>query len=86
MRGWLPVGREALEDAIARVAGRRAEDNLRAFLLGRVLAGGDGRPAGAEDADALIERVILLDMHAEQRGERPRLALGPQRVGVVLHP
>jgi indolepyruvate ferredoxin oxidoreductase len=69
-RGWLPVGREALEDAIARVAGRRAEDNLRAFLLGRVLAAGEGRPAEDEDADALIEREL-----GWVRGRRRRRAV-----------
>jgi indolepyruvate ferredoxin oxidoreductase len=53
-RGWLPVSREALEDAVRTVAGRRAEANLRALLLGRVLAADGPDPAGPADADALI--------------------------------
>jgi indolepyruvate ferredoxin oxidoreductase len=57
-RGWIPVGSEALEDAIRRVAGRRADDNLRAFLLGRVLAAGDGGGTGPEDAEGLIAREL----------------------------
>ncbi len=55
-RGWIPLGREAMEGAIARVAGRRAEDNLRAFLLGRVLAAREAESSPAEDAETLIAR------------------------------
>jgi indolepyruvate ferredoxin oxidoreductase len=69
-RGWLPVGREALEAAIGRVAGRRAEDNLRAFLLGRIMTAGEGRPAEADDADALIDREL-----GWVRGRRRRRAV-----------
>ena len=57
-RGWIPLERDAVETAIRRVAGRRAEDNLRAFLLGRVLAAGEGGSAEAEDAEALIAREL----------------------------
>ena len=69
-RGWIPVGREALEAAIGRVAGGRADDNLRAFLLGRVLAAGDGPPREADDADALIAREL-----GWVRGRRRRQAV-----------
>lgn len=55
-RGWIPLSRQAMEDAIRSVAGRRAEANLRAFLLGRVLAARDAAPAAAEDAETLIAR------------------------------
>ena len=48
-----------MEAAIRRVAGRRAEDNLRAFLLGRVLAAAERRRRrAAEDAEALIAREL----------------------------
>jgi indolepyruvate ferredoxin oxidoreductase len=53
-RGWLPIPREHLEEAIAGVTGGRAPANLRAFLLGRVLA---TQPAPApvdRDADTLL--------------------------------
>src|SRR3546814_10065137 len=39
----------------------------------------------AGDPHAVVERVILRHARTEQRRERPRLALGPQRVGIVLH-
>jgi indolepyruvate ferredoxin oxidoreductase len=57
-RGWIPVGRESMEAAIRRVAARRADDNLRAFLLGRVLAAGGGVGDEADDAEALIAREL----------------------------
>ena len=57
-RGWIPVGRESMEAAIRRVAARRADDNLRAFLLGRVLAAGGGVRDEADDAEALIAREL----------------------------
>jgi indolepyruvate ferredoxin oxidoreductase len=37
-RGWLPIPREALEEAIRTVTGSAAGANLRAFALGRSLA------------------------------------------------
>jgi indolepyruvate ferredoxin oxidoreductase len=55
-RGWIPLSLDALEGAIARVAGRRAEENRRAFLLGRVLAARDAEPSPADDAGTLITR------------------------------
>ncbi len=69
-RGWIPVGLAAFEDAIRRVAGRRAEANLRAFLLGRVLAAGDGARPEADDAEALIAREL-----GWVRGRRRRRAV-----------
>ncbi len=69
-RGWIPVGREALEGAIRRVAGGRAEANLRAFLLGRVLAAGEARRDAPEDAEALIAREL-----GWVRGRRRRRAV-----------
>ena len=69
-RGWIPVGREALEGAIRRVAGGRAEANLRAFLLGRVLAAGEARREAPEDAEALIAREL-----GWVRGRRRRRAV-----------
>jgi indolepyruvate ferredoxin oxidoreductase len=68
-RGWIPVGRGSLEAAIRRVAGSRADDNLRAFLLGRVLAAGELSPREPEDAATLIEREL-----AWTRGRRARRA------------
>ena len=55
-RGWIPMPLEAMEGAIRAVTGRRADANLRAFLLGRVLAATGAEPAAAETADALIDR------------------------------
>jgi indolepyruvate ferredoxin oxidoreductase len=55
-RGWIPMPLEAMEGAVRAVTGRRAEANLRAFLLGRVIAATDAEPAPAETADALIAR------------------------------
>ena len=69
-RGWIPVGREALEGAIRRVAGGRAEANLRAFLLGRALAAGEARREAPEDAEALIAREL-----GWVRGRRRRRAV-----------
>jgi indolepyruvate ferredoxin oxidoreductase len=69
-RGWLPLGREALEGAIRRVAGARADANLRAFLLGRVLAASEGGPAAPADAEALIAREL-----GWVRGRRRRRAV-----------
>ena len=57
-RGWIPVGLESMEAAIRRVGARRADDNLRAFLLGRVLAAGGGVRDEADDAEALIAREL----------------------------
>jgi indolepyruvate ferredoxin oxidoreductase len=55
-RGWIPLPLTAMEDAVRAVTGARAEANLRAFLLGRVLAASDADPAPTEAADALIAR------------------------------
>src|SRR5262249_39133614 len=53
-RGWLPVGRAALEEAVREVTGRQAEANLRAFTLGRAMAYREAAPAPESDADALL--------------------------------
>ncbi|HEX2503310.1 MAG TPA: 2-oxoacid:acceptor oxidoreductase family protein [Miltoncostaeaceae bacterium] len=69
-RGWIPIGREAIEAAIRRVAGRSAEANLRAFLFGRVLAADAGGPAARDDAETMIAREL-----AWVRGRRRRRAV-----------
>lgn len=53
-RGWLPIPREDLEAAIRDVTGGRSAVNLRAFLLGRVLAGQAMSPPREKGAAALI--------------------------------
>ena len=55
-RGWIPLPLEAMEGAVRAVTGRRADANLRAFLLGRVLAATEAAPPPADAADALIAR------------------------------
>ena len=55
-RGWIPMPLAAMEDAVRAVTGTRAEANLRAFLLGRVLAASGEAADAAATADALIDR------------------------------
>jgi indolepyruvate ferredoxin oxidoreductase len=68
-RGYLPLSRAAMEDAIRAVAGRRADANLRAFALGRALAADPPGPAPAPEADALIAQE-----EGWMRGRRERRA------------
>jgi indolepyruvate ferredoxin oxidoreductase len=53
-RGWLLIPREDLEQAIRDVTGGRSAANLRAFLLGRMMASQPLPVAPDDDAAALI--------------------------------
>jgi indolepyruvate ferredoxin oxidoreductase len=55
-RGWLPMSREALEDAIRSVTGRHSDANVAAFNLGRRLAVERVQATEAESTDELVDR------------------------------
>ena len=55
-RGFLPIPRSALEDAIGSITGRRSAANLAAFNLGRRLAEQAPTPAVPPTATELVER------------------------------
>ena len=55
-RGWLPMSRQAIEDAIRSVTGRRSAANVAAFNLGRRLAVDAPGATTPQTTDELVAR------------------------------